>query len=72
MHTFCRLLLKEVMKDVRKHVSKEDIDASWAYKSSTGTFEFHGPNEFYWYGQADCKWHAKALGWEAYLRENGK
>ena len=70
-HTFCRLLLKEVMKTVRKHISKKDIEKSYAWKGSifVRSMEFHGPNDFYWHGQACCLWHAKAQGWEAYLRK---
>jgi len=72
-HTFCRLLLKDVMEDVRQHVSKENIKASWAWRSSSfrNTLEFHGPDGFCWNGQGCCLWHAKVQGWEAYLRKIG-
>ena len=72
-HTFCRLLLKEVMKYVRKYVSKEDIKRAYPWKPSSfnGTFEFHGPDAFYWSGQSCCLWHAKVQGWTSYLKKIG-
>jgi len=72
-HTFCRILLKDVMVEVCKHVSKKDIKASWTWRSSSlrNTTEFHGPDNFCWHGQACCLWHAKVQGWEAYLRKIG-
>jgi len=70
-HKFCRLLLKEVMKevmkDVQKHTSTEERKKAWAWHLERGRVEFHGPNGFYWYGQACCLWAARAKGWEAYL-----
>jgi len=72
-HKFCRILLVEVMEDVRKHVSKEDIKSAWTWRSSSfrNTAEFHGPDDFNWHGQACCLWHARVQGWEAYLRKIG-
>ena len=66
-HTFCRKLLAEVMKEVREKVSKEDIKKAYAHETF-GTFEFHGPNGFYRVCRGDCKWSAKADGWERYLK----
>jgi hypothetical protein len=69
-HTFCRLLLKETMKDVRRFVSVAERKKAWAYKYDFGqTAEFHGPNGFYWHGSAHCLWHARANGWSAYLNK---
>lgn len=70
-HNFCRYFLSLVMKDVRKHVSKEDIKKSWGWKFQKGQYEFHGPEQFYWNGKACCMWHAKTNGWESYLRHKG-
>lgn len=65
--TFCRRLHTEGMKTVRKHVSSIDIKAAWAFKSISGTMEFHGPNKFYWHNQSCCKWYMKYKGWMKYL-----
>jgi len=71
-HTYCRLLLKEMMKEVKKHVSKEEIKEAYAWKTSAFIAPgFHGPNGFYWHGQACCLWYAKVQGWTAYLKKIG-
>jgi len=72
-HEFCRILLRETMKTVRKHVSSEEIKKAWAYKTGFGDFEFHGPEDFYAYSLhgADCLWSAKAEGWQKYLESKG-
>ena len=70
MHDFCRLLLKDVMKDVRKHVSVKDRKKSWVWETF-GSYEFHGPNDFYTVCKGDCKWSAKADGWIQYLESIG-
>ena len=62
-HTFSRLHLAETMKEVRKHVSKEEIKAAWTYDC-----EFHGPNNFYHSTRCYNLWDCRAEGWIAYLR----
>ena len=69
-HHFCRILYKQVIKDVRQKVDKNIIKHSWGYKySGNDTVEFHinKCNElaqgYYWYGQGCCVWYAKAKGW---------
>ena len=66
-HAFCRKLLQEVLKDVRAQVRPAEIKKAWAYKSSFGGFEFHGPDGFYEMAKGDCLWSAHADGWEKYL-----
>jgi len=65
-HTFCRLMLRDTMKEVRSRVPKAEIKTSWAWHRH-GDVEFHGPGNFYWHGQGCCAWIAKAEGWQAYL-----
>jgi len=67
-HVFCRSMLREVMQDVRKHVSAIDRKKSWTAKiGSRGTIEFNGPNGFYHHGSSCCKWFARYNGWCSYL-----
>lgn len=70
-HTFCRVLLCSVMLDVRPLTTVEERKAAWAYLylEMGDTAEFHGPNEFYWHGDACCKWAARVSGWEAWLAQ---
>jgi len=66
-HEFCRLLLKQVMKEVKKAVpDAQERKKAWAYNYKNGQVEFHF-GEFYWNGRGCCTWEAKAKGWEAYL-----
>ena len=65
-HSFCRLLCTETMKDVRPLASTVDRKAAWAYRGDLGA-EFHGPDGFYWSGDACCLWSAKASGWAEWV-----
>ena len=76
-HTFCRLYLKKVMKDVFKHTTPEFRKYAWTHQTGR-TYEFiihnfreGGGKEFYWHGQCHCKWDCQAKGWEAWMREKG-
>lgn len=67
-HNFCRCMYHEVMKDVRKRFTSEQIAAAWVYNTGTRSrpsYEFHGPNDRYDYNlkSADCAFSAKASGW---------
>lgn len=67
-HTFCRLYLRDVMRDVHSHTTKDERKVASGYKSSLpNSAEFWGPGGFYWHGRACCVWEAKAKGWEAWL-----
>lgn len=67
-HNFCRAWYSEVMKDVRKRFTREQIAAAWVYNTGTRSrphYEFHGPNDRYDYNLkgSDCAFSAKAAGW---------
>jgi hypothetical protein len=65
---FCRHLLKEVHADVKSHFPEINLHRdAWTGNAGGGLFEFHGPDKFYWHGRADNGWHARALGWSAWL-----
>lgn len=66
VHCYCRILLAEVMKEVRKRYTKEQIGTVWTWEGARKHFEFHGPNQEYLYNLriADCHWSAKAEGWQ--------
>lgn len=63
-HKFCRQLLKEAMREVKKEVP--DYKKAWGYKYCDGCVEFHF-KDFYWYGRGCCLYYAKAMGWEHFL-----
>lgn len=64
---FCRILLRGVMDDVKKHTTAETRKAAWVYHFNGDTWEFHGPNGFYWHGSADNAYDARAQGWQSWL-----
>lgn len=69
-HTFCRLMLRETMEDVRKVTTAAERKTAWGYKySGQEMVEFHGPDEFYWHGRGCCVYLARAKGWEAWLEK---
>lgn len=67
-HDFCRILLSETLKDVKKVTTPEERKAAYAYKNSAG-YEFHGPDGFYVFlgNKADCLSSAKANGWDKWM-----
>ena len=67
-HAFCRALLAEVMVDIRQLTTAKDRAAVWTCKTFN-QYEFHGPDGFYWHGQACCAWHARVKGWEAWEKQ---
>jgi hypothetical protein len=69
---FCRTLLALTMATVKQHTTAEERKEAWVYHFSGGdSWEFHGPNKFYWYGSADNAYDARSQGWSAYLRMKG-
>lgn len=70
-HSFCRTHLARVMVDVREHTTDEQRKAAWVYKYDDQGAEFHGPDNYYWYGRACCKWQARAEGWQDWMRNEG-
>jgi len=69
-HDFCRKLMVEIMVDVRKHTTAVERSKAWAWDDGRN-YEFHGPDGFFWHGQACCRWAARAQGWSAYLEKLG-
>lgn len=64
---FSRLMLSSVMEDVRKATTVEQRKSVWTYHFGSGHWEFHGPDGFYWHGEADSAYDARAKGWSAWL-----
>ena len=67
-HGFCRLLLADVMPEVRAAFRPEEIASAWAWGSGR-SFEFHGPHgEYITCSRADCLWSARSEGWSQVLK----
>jgi hypothetical protein len=72
---FCRLLLRDVLADVKRAFPDLDVRSSaicvWRFRSLRDTWEFHGPGGFHWEGTATNAYEARANGWSAYLKSKG-
>ncbi len=63
---FTRLLLKGTMEVIKPLTTVAERKAAWVYHLMGDDWEFHGPDGFYWYGDADNAYHARQQGWEAW------
>lgn len=69
---FSRALMREATKTVREFFPRISVQKdAWVHKSFRDSWEFHGPDKFYWYGTADNAYHARYQGWMAWLRHKG-
>ena len=68
---FCRTMLGGVHAEVKKHFPDVKLKAAWVYKTGRQDWEFHGPDDFYWYGEADNAYDARSKGWLSWLRKMG-
>lgn len=68
---FCRSMLRYTMETVKRFTTAAQRKDAWVYKTGRQSWEFHGPDEFYWYGTADNAADARSQGWEAWLRRQG-
>lgn len=59
-HQFCRRIEKEIRDDY--DLVMGDF---WTHKTGR-MFEVHGPDNFYWSGQAHCAWDARSKAYEVY------
>ncbi len=68
---FSRTFLSMTMEDVKKHTTVAERKAAWVYGFGRQSWEFHGPNDYYWNGRADNAYDARAKGWAAWLIDRG-
>lgn len=64
---FCRRLLTLALADIRPLTTVAERKEAWVYHFGRGHWEFHGPKGFYWHGDADNAYDARAKGWHAWL-----
>jgi hypothetical protein len=64
---FGREFLKNVMEDINTVTTIAERKEAWVYKlDNRGHWEFHGPSDFYWHGEAETAYDARAKGWSAW------
>lgn len=70
--SFCRALLSSVHTDVKAYRPTVNLKSdAWTYHTFSDNWEFHGPDDFYWYGSAGNAFEARYKGWSAWLAKNG-
>ena len=72
-HSFCRMLLSELMGEIKTETTVAQRKESYAFQNSGG-YEFHGPDGYCKFlgNKVDCLWSAKAYGWEAWRAHEGR
>ena len=63
---FCRTLLRLALDDIKPLTSGAERKAAWVYNLGNDSWEFHGPDGYYWYGDAGNAYDARAKGWQAW------
>lgn len=66
---FTRMLLGQITPAVREAGYRVMKDG-WVYHFHGDHWEFHGPQEFYWHGNAGTAYDARYKGWSAWLEKN--
>ena len=70
---FNRSYMVSVHAEVRRRFpSIRPTRDAWVIRTTFGQWEFHGPDGFYEYFRADGAFHARAKGWEAWLKKQGE
>lgn len=64
---FSRLLMVATHKDARAAGYRTPMRSAWVWKYGRQNYEFHGPDDFYWYGTATNAYEARSKGWSALL-----
>jgi hypothetical protein len=66
---FTRHLLSQIVPDVRE-AGKKTMKDGWVWKAGRDHWEFHGPDDFYWHGNAGDAYEARYKGWSAWLEKD--
>ena len=66
----CRLVLREVTADMRKHLPAIKLKDAWVWECGKDHWEFHY-KDFYWQCTADNAYEARSKGYSALLSQAG-
>jgi len=70
--SFSRSLLSEAHALVKRNFPRINLKTgAWTYHFHRDSWEFHGPDKFYWHGRAGNAFDARYKGWMAWLRHKG-
>lgn len=69
---FCRSLLALAHKEVKAAFPETDLRKdAWVWNCGRDNWEFHGPLDWYWHGDASNAYEARYKGWMAWLKFKG-
>ncbi len=69
---FCRSMLGKAHELVKLHYPEVNLRKdAWVYHYGRDHWEFHGPDKFYWNGDAGNAYDARYHGWMAWLKSKG-
>jgi hypothetical protein len=63
---FSRALLAQIIPDLKAAGYRVTKDG-WVWCAGRDHWEFHGPDGFYWHGNAGNAYEARYHGWSEYL-----
>ena len=70
--SLCRSMMKEAHKLVKKNYPRINLHkAAWVRHFHRDSWEFHGPDKYYWNGRAANSYDARYKGWMAWLESKG-
>lgn len=68
---FCQLMLSTLTANFKKYkVGVRVRKDAWVIKTDRQSWEFHGPDDYYWYGHADNAADARYQGWSHWLQKH--
>ena len=67
---FGRILLSQ-LKPAMIKAGKRLMKDAWVYEFGCNDWEFHGPDNYYWHGNASGAYEARYKGWMAWLESQG-
>lgn len=68
---FSQSMLRQATALVRAHFPDVKLREAWTYRFTGDQWEFHGPDKFYWNGNAGGAYDARYKGWMAWLKSKG-
>jgi hypothetical protein len=66
----CRFLIRLLCLHLIKRTTTAERGIVWVAQVLRDRWEFHGPQQFYWYGRASNEYEARHRGWNAYFNRN--
>lgn len=68
--SFSRALLAQGIATLKEHFPEvRPVKDAWVWNAGRDHWEFHGPDSFYWHGNAGNAYEARYKGWNAWMQK---